>query len=87
MCKNVHVARPICSEPGGHSKGPLANEAPATPAAVKGFALDFVLVPAALEKDSNEVQALHGFPSGPITMPGGSLCPVFGGSVVIVEVK
>lgn len=95
MCKNVHVARPSCSEstgqPAGGSSGREVGVAvssfvdeegdparitpvkPGKECASTGVFAFWLVVTAAGFQLRNAVQTLHGFPSGPITIPGGIL--------------
>lgn len=93
VCRKVQVARPRISTSGGQFAGrvsgtagaPFEPYARAAIAAAVDFAFE-VLMPACCEVEAvgdvgfqcrNAVQILHGLPSGPKTMPGGSLPPSF----------
>ena len=74
MCRNVHVARPRSSTSGGQFAGRVSVSVVATtvvaaavPAATAFLVLD---VPGGFQF-RKAVQTLHGFPSGPMTIPGG----------------
>ena len=83
VCRKVHVARPRPSTSGGQFAGRVSASvaaamvvAAAAPVATTFLVLD---APGGLQF-RNAVQILHGFPSGPMTIPGGngSLFEVFG---------
>ena len=82
LCKNVHVARPSCSTSGGHPgggssplyKGAAAFRVPVVDALVDAVVcplLEFALLVVGGFQYRNAVHILQGFPSGPITIPGG----------------
>jgi len=74
VCRKVHVARPRSSTSGGQFAGRVSVSAVAAtvvaataPAATAFLVLD---VPGDFQL-RKAVQILHGFPSGPMTIPGG----------------
>ena len=70
VCKNVHVARPSCSTSGGHPGGGDEFGPGRDPLVVLLFC-PFAVFVAGNFQFRNEVHTLQGFPSGPITIPGG----------------
>lgn len=78
VCRNVQVALPSASESGGQSAGLCTTAASVDPAAFAAFEMEgsFEAGVSLAEVGfqlRNAVQVLHGLPSGPRTIPGGSL--------------
>ena len=74
VCRKVHVARPRPSTSGGQSAGRVSASAVAATvvAAAVPVATAFLVLEVCGFQFRNVVQILHGFPSGPMTIPGGS---------------